>query len=94
MVNRREFISAVGAVSLASTATSANTALIKPPRIRPGDLVGLASPATAAFETEQTKIWVDALESLGIDVEIDADAGTINMLETGVSQEANVLPCY
>lgn len=85
MVNRREFISAVGAVSLTSTATSANAALIKPPRIRPGDLVGLVSPATAAFETGQTKISVDALESLGIDVEIDADAGTIELLEAGVT---------
>ena len=68
MINRREFISAVGAVSLASTATSSNAALIKPPRVRPGDRVGLVSPATAAFETEQTKIWVDALESLGLEV--------------------------
>jgi muramoyltetrapeptide carboxypeptidase len=68
MINRREFISAVGAVSLAPTSARAQVPLIKPPRIRPGDTVGLVSPATAAFETEGTKIWVDALESLGLEV--------------------------
>ena len=61
MINRREFISAVGAISLAPKSTAAQPALIKPPRVRPGDTVGLVSPATAAWETEPTKIWVDAL---------------------------------
>jgi len=69
MINRREFISAVGAASLVTPlARAASPALIKPPRLRPGDAVGLTSPATAAFETEPTKIWVDALESLGFEV--------------------------
>lgn len=94
-INRREFISAVGAVSLAPPIVGAEHPLIKPPRLRPGDRVGLVSPATAAFETEQTKIWVDALESLGFEVvlgdnyydrhgyfagEDDARAGDINQL--------------
>jgi len=68
MINRREFISAVGALSLAATPNRADAALIKPPRVRPGDRVGLVSPATAAFETEQTRIWVEALESLDLEV--------------------------
>ena len=68
MINRREFISAVGAISLAPQPAKAQTALTKPPRVRPGDRVGLVSPATAAFETHQTKIWVDALEHLGLEV--------------------------
>ena len=68
MINRREFISAVGAVGLVSTTSNAEEALIKPPRLRPGDKVGLVSPATAAFETEPTKIWIDALESMGFEV--------------------------
>lgn len=68
MINRREFISAVGALSLAPKPVAAEQSLIKPPRVRPGDAVGLVSPATAAWETEQTKIWVDALESLGLEV--------------------------
>jgi muramoyltetrapeptide carboxypeptidase len=68
MINRREFISAVGALGLAGRSADAQQTLIKPPRLRPGDAVGLVSPATAAFETEQTKIWVDALETLGFEV--------------------------
>jgi len=68
MINRREFISAVGALGIAGRPANAATEVVKPPRIRPGDRVGLVSPATAAFETEQTKIWVDALESLGLEV--------------------------
>ena len=68
MINRREFISAVGAVGLVPTTAKAADNLIKPPRVKPGDQVGLVSPATAAFETGQTKIWVDALESLGFEV--------------------------
>lgn len=68
MINRREFISAVGAVGLVSTTTNAEETLIKPPRLRSGDKVGLVSPATAAFETQPTKIWIDALESMGFEV--------------------------
>jgi len=68
MINRREFISAVGAVGLASTTARSDETLIKPPRLHPGDRVGLVSPATAAFETEPTKIWIDALESMGFEV--------------------------
>jgi muramoyltetrapeptide carboxypeptidase len=68
MINRREFISALGAAGLVSTTASGAGALIKPPRLRPGDTVGLVSPATAAFETEATEIWIDALESLGFEV--------------------------
>lgn len=73
MINRREFISAIGAASLVSAPAPANERLIKPPRVRPGDRVGLVSPATAAFETEPTKIWIDALESLGLEVVLGAN---------------------
>ena len=68
MITRRQFISAVGAASLAPVRVDAALPLIKPPRVRPGDRVGLVSPATAAFETEQTRIWIDALESLELEV--------------------------
>ena len=68
MINRREFIYSFGAASLTSLPASAENQLIKPPRLRVGDRVALVSPATAAFETGQTEIWVDALESLGFDV--------------------------
>ena len=68
MINRREFISAVGSVGLVPARGNAEQPLVKPPRVRPGDRVGLVSPATAAWETEPTMIWVDALESLGFEV--------------------------
>jgi len=67
MINRRQFISTVGALSLAGTAYAQNS-LIKPERIRPGDKVGLVNPATAAFESEPIEIMIEALESLGLDV--------------------------
>ena len=67
MINRRQFISTVGALGL-SGATCAQNSLIKPERIRPGDKVGLVNPATAAFESEPIEIMTDALESLGLDV--------------------------
>jgi muramoyltetrapeptide carboxypeptidase len=70
MINRREFMSAVGAAGLVSASIPGRTSetLIKPPRVRTGDRVGLVSPATAAFETGQTTIWAEALESLGLEV--------------------------
>jgi len=67
MINRRQFISTVGALGLSSS-TYAQNSLIKPERIRPGDRVGLVNPATAAFESEPIEIMTDALESLGLDV--------------------------
>ena len=70
MLNRREFISAAGAISLLPSLGDAQNTLIKPPRLRAGDRVALVSPATAAFETEQTRIWVAALESMGFEVEL------------------------
>jgi muramoyltetrapeptide carboxypeptidase len=42
--------------------------LVKPPRLRPGDKVGLVNPATAAFETMPIEILVDSLEALGLRV--------------------------
>ena len=67
MINRRQFISTVGALGLAGTAYAKNS-LIKAERIRPGDKVGLVNPATAAFESEPIEIMTDALRSLGLDV--------------------------
>ncbi|REJ72986.1 MAG: LD-carboxypeptidase [Acidobacteria bacterium] len=40
--------------------------LVKPPRLREGDLVGLVNPATARFERIPTEIMADAVESLGL----------------------------
>jgi len=67
MVNRRQFVAAAGAAGIAFRA-GAEAGLLRPPRVRPGDRVGLVNPATAAFETLPIDIMVDALESLGLEV--------------------------
>ena len=41
--------------------------LIQPPRIQPGDVFGLVSPATAAFETDPTEIFADAFRAVGLE---------------------------
>ena len=66
MINRREFLAATAAVGLHGSAL-AQRGLTKPDRLRPGDKVGLVSPATAAFETQPIEIMQEALESLGLE---------------------------
>jgi muramoyltetrapeptide carboxypeptidase len=68
MIDRREFLCALGALGLAPAAAKAAPPLVRPPRLREGDVVGLVSPATAAWESEPTQIAVEALESLGFRV--------------------------
>ena len=72
MLDRREFISAIAVSGLALSA-SGRERIVKPARIRPGDRVGLVNPATAAFETQPIEIMVEALESLGLEVELGAN---------------------
>lgn len=67
MINRRNFISAMGAFGITARAGAAEP-LIKPQRLRPGDKVGLVRPATAAFVKEPIEIMVEALQSLGFEV--------------------------
>lgn len=69
MINRREFLTAAAAAGLHGSAF-AQRGLIKPDRLRPGDTVGLVSPATAAFETQPIEILQEALESLGFHVRL------------------------
>lgn len=68
MINRREFVSLAGALGMAPVLAAGRDDLIKPPRIKAGDKVGLVSPATAAFETQATRIWIAALESMDLEV--------------------------
>lgn len=69
MLDRREFIGAIGVSGLALSAI-AGERIVKPARIRPGDKVGLVNPATAAFDTQTIEITVESLESLGLQVEL------------------------
>jgi muramoyltetrapeptide carboxypeptidase len=45
---------------------------VRPPRVRPGDLVGVVNPASAAFETVPIDILREALETLGLRVRLGA----------------------
>jgi muramoyltetrapeptide carboxypeptidase len=73
-MNRRDFIGGLGSAGcLASLALGAkgalsSTGLIKPPRLSPGDTIGLVNPATAAFETMPIDILTESLEALGLRV--------------------------
>lgn len=44
--------------------------IIHPPRLKPGDTVGLICPAGAAFSKETVQICVESLEALGLKVKL------------------------
>lgn len=58
---------AAGAPASARTARTTPPAPLLPPRLRPGDRVGLVNPATAAFDTIAIDIAVDSLRALGLE---------------------------
>jgi muramoyltetrapeptide carboxypeptidase len=71
-MRRRQFLgSSVGAavgVGLAQIQAGAATSfpLLKPPRLRSGDSLGIISPAGATFRQEELDIVVDAVKGLGL----------------------------
>lgn len=65
---RRSFLAALGVSPLATQ----------------GLLTTAPRPATAAFETTPVEILRESLEALGLEVEIDAERGSIQMLEPAV----------
>ncbi|MEA5618738.1 LD-carboxypeptidase [Cronbergia sp. UHCC 0137] len=71
MFTRRQFLTscAVSTLALASASKSAiakNSESLKPARLKPGDGVGLISPASAVFLQEEVDIVVDAVRGLGL----------------------------
>ena len=72
ILSRRTALSLLGGAA-AAPLTAAHRAdarqpnLIRPPRIRPGDVFGLVSPATAAFETDPTEVFADAFRAVGLE---------------------------
>ena len=82
MNERREFLGAVartgmGLVLASGTArvaggrdaaTTSTRPLVKPPRLRPGDTVGLINPASANFLQEEVDIVVESLAALELKV--------------------------
>jgi len=58
---------AAGLLAAARPAQAAGGALLAP-RLRPGDTLGLVSPANATFEREPLKIAIESLQALGFKV--------------------------
>ncbi len=69
MTTRREFVAggvAAGLLSLAPASAKAAREVLKPPRLHPGDRVGMINPARAAFRTEPVEIQAESLEAVGL----------------------------
>ncbi len=77
---RRDFIASLAGLSLVPAAMAANGRvggasreasltrnLVRPPRLKPGDKVGLVNPATAAFDTMAIDVAKESLEAMGLE---------------------------
>jgi muramoyltetrapeptide carboxypeptidase len=51
---------------LAQARPPAAAPVVKPPRLKPGDCVGLIEPATSTFESAKIQIAVEVIEALGL----------------------------
>jgi len=81
-LSRREFMGGMavtGAVVAANPISQQKSydsdSMIKPPRLRQGDTIGLITPASAAFEPSTIREGVAALEELGFNVKLGAHVG-------------------
>ncbi len=74
MSSRRAFLRAAGAGALGLWArpAAAATALVKPPRLRVGDTVGLIAPANATFLPVELDVARETLEALSLRVKTGA----------------------
>ena len=67
-MRRRSALGLLGGAPLAFGAAPAKQPqLLRPARLRPGDVFGIASPATAAFGTDSTEIFADAFRAIGLE---------------------------
>lgn len=83
-VHRREFVKSLslGAAALgAASASSANAQApaqawptLLAPRLRPGDTLGLVSPANATYEREPLQLAIEVLQALGFKVKVGTHA--------------------
>lgn len=77
--SRRRFLEMAGAAALAApalrplagearpaTQSASRPGIVKPPRLVPGDTVGLIGPASATFETTPVQVVVESLAALGL----------------------------
>lgn len=59
-------LSSASAVSCASGASRANLQIVKPPALRPGDTVGIISPATQVTDPDRLQLAQRTVEQLGL----------------------------
>src|SRR4249919_716683 len=75
-MNRRDFLLAAGigtsaaALAAAGPLPQARPSVLKPRRLKPGDTVGVVTPATATFQQVELDIVRESLEALGLKVRI------------------------
>lgn len=78
-MHRRNFLRSAGLGSLAIPLTSFASSTWKldsplqtniPPRLKPGDTIGIVSPAGAIYETEPYEIAVESMQALGLKVKL------------------------
>ncbi len=82
-VTRREFIGEMAALSAVGVAGAKHLGLsergqkplVRPPRLRPGDTVGLVCPASAPFEPSAIREAKLAMEKLGFKVKVGRNVG-------------------
>jgi muramoyltetrapeptide carboxypeptidase len=63
-----QFSAAATGLLAAAQPSRASAGALLAPRLRPGDTVGLVSPANATFEREPLKMAIEALQALGFKV--------------------------
>lgn len=69
--NRRALLGAAGLAAFAPAIRQAGPArgdLVRPARLRPGDRVGMVSPASAAWNRDDVDAMRESLEALGLEV--------------------------
>lgn len=69
-MNRRTALALLGGAGLSRLATGTGLqtpTAIRPARLREGDVVGLTSPATAAWETDPIEVFADAFRAVGLE---------------------------
>lgn len=64
------FSAATAGLLAAAQPSQAASGLLRAPRLRPGDTIGLVSPANATFEREPLKMAVEVVQALGFKVKL------------------------
>jgi muramoyltetrapeptide carboxypeptidase len=98
-MNRRDFVrhASLAGAALTVAPTIASAAVhdptpvrakpIKPPRLEPGDTVGIVLPATAEFETNELQIGIEQVRALGFVPRLGANAAAKHGYFAGTDEQ-------